>query len=517
MAESVPAPANGGGKAKPLEGTQLYLGAGMLALVNFVVVLDMTIANVSVPHIAGGLAISPSQGTYVITSYAVAEAMSVPLTGWIAKRFGTVRAYTTCILMFGLFSLWCGFANSLAMLVAGRVMQGLSGGPLMPLSQTLLTKIFPREKMSSAMAIWSMTTLVAPVMGPMLGGYISDNFHWSVIFLINVPIAILCSVMGWRTLKAQETPKGRAPIDRVGLGLLIVWVACIQIVMDKGNEWGWLESPIVIILGAVAVVGFAAFMIWELTEQDPIVDLWVFRHGGYSFSVMTMCLTFGAYFGSAVLTPLWLQTYMGYPATTAGQTMGMVGMLAIFTAPVAATMAARYDPRRLVAGGVAWLAMIMFARSFYTTDATFWQVSMPLLIQGIGVPFFFVPLMGMALGSVTPEETASAAGLLNFARTLSGAFSTSLITTVWANISTYHHAELAGSIDPDGSGRRALMAQGFTPEQATAQLDQMLQGQSVMMATNHIFQVIALVLLGASAVMWFAPKPIRKADTAGAH
>ena len=502
---------------KPLDGAQLWIGAAMLAMINFVVVLDMTIANVSVPHIAGGLAISPSQGTYVITSYAVAEAMCVPLTGWLARRFGTVRCYTTCILMFGLCSLLCGMSNSLGMLVAGRVLQGFSGGPLMPLSQTLLMKIFPREKLSSAMGIWSMTTLVAPILGPMLGGYISDNYHWSAIFLINVPIAIAAAFLGWRTLKGQETPKGRAPIDRVGLALLVLWVGCLQVVMDKGNEWGWFDSPLVVALSVAAAVGFAAFLIWEMTAAEPIVDLWVFRHRGYTFSVTTLCLTFGAFFGSAVLTPLWLQTYMGYPATTAGLTMGMTGVLAVFSAPVAAMLAAKVDSRKLVMFGVGWLAVVMASRAFYTTDATFWQISLPLLIQGIGMPFFFIPLTGMALSSVDPEETANAAGMMSFARTLSGAFATSLITTAWANIATYHHAELAGYVDADGSTRAALAAQGFSEAQAVFQLDQMLEGQSIMLATNHIFQVIALVLAFAALVMLLAPKSSHKAAAGPAH
>lgn len=507
-----------GEQSHTLQGGNLVLAALMLSLANFVVVLDTTIANVSVPHIAGGLAVSPSQGTYVITSYAVAEAITVPLTGWLAGRFGTVRVFVMSVLLFGVFSALCGMATSLEQLVLFRIFQGLAGGPIMPMSQTILLRIFPREKMGNAMALWSMTTLIAPIMGPILGGIICDQWSWPFIFYINVPITVLCAFFAWRLLKAHETETHKVRIDRVGLALLVVWVASLQIMLDKGKELEWFDSPFIVAMAVTAAVGFAAFLIWELTEKHPIVDLKVFRHRGYSMSVVTICLAFGAFFGSAVLTPLWLQNYLGYTATWAGLTNGMSGVLAVFAAPFVAKMVGKQvDARKLVFFGVSWMALTVLYRSFFNTDVTFLDNMLPILVMGVGLPFFFVPLTGLALSSVTVAETASAAGLMNFARTLSGAFAASLVMTAWDNTASERHAELAGRIDPFGEHAKALAEAGFTPQQVTAQLDAILQNQAIMLATNHIFQLSVIAFAVAAAAIWLAPKPKRVADTSAAH
>lgn len=493
------------------------VAALMLALANFIVVLDMTIANVSVPHIAGGLAVSPNQGTYVITSYAVAEAIIVPLTGWLSNRFGSVRVFVTSMLMFGICSALCGLSMSIGMLVVFRVFQGLSGGTLMPLSQTLMLRIFPKDKIGGAMALWSMTTLVAPIMGPMLGGYISDNWGWPFIFFINVPIAVMCSGMVWNTLKRHETRIRRTPVDVMGLALLVVWVGALQFMLDKGKELDWFGSPLIVALALVAAIGFVAFLIWELTDEHPAVDVRVFRHRGFTFSTLTICLTFGAFFATAVLTPLWLQTFMGYTATSAGMVMGMNGILAILVAPNVARFVTRVDGRKFVFFGVMWLAGVTLWRSFYTTDADFWQLAFPILIQGVGMPFFFIPLTTIALGDVDEEETASAAGLFNFARSLSGAFATSIFTTLWENNATANHAELVGHIDRFGTTYTQLVNNGMTSQQATVALDNMLQGQAVMLATNHVFQLSVIALVVAAFSIWLAPKPERVSGPMAGH
>lgn len=316
----------------PLKGGMLWLAALVLASANFIAVLDMTIANVSVAAIAGGLGTSTSQGTWVITSYAVAEAITVPLTGWLASRFGAVRVFVTAMALFGIFSALCGLSTSLGMLVAARICQGLAGGPLMPLSQTLLLRIFPAEKAPAAIGMWSMTTLVAPVLGPILGGYLCDQYSWPWIFLINLPIALLCAFMAWRLLKRYTESLQRNPIDRIGLALLIIWVGALQLMLDEGKNLDWFASTEIIALAVVAVIGFAAFLIWELHDPHPIVDLRVFRHRGFSVSVLTISLAFAGFFGISVLTPLWLQSNMGYTATLAGEATAWSGVCALFTA-----------------------------------------------------------------------------------------------------------------------------------------------------------------------------------------
>ncbi|MBS1169797.1 MAG: emrB [Burkholderiaceae bacterium] len=504
------------GTKQPLQGGMLWFAALILAAANFIAVLDMTIANVSVASIAGNLGATNSQGTWVITSYAVAEAITVPLTGWLAGRFGAVRVFVTAMGMFGLCSALCGFADSLGFLVAARVLQGLAGGPMMPLSQTLLLRIFPKEKATAANGLWAMTTLVAPVVGPVLGGWLCDNYSWPWIFYINVPIALVCGWIAWQMLKRYEQELDHSPIDKVGLALLIIWVAALQLMLDEGKDLDWFSSPIIIWLAIIAVVGFAAFLIWELTEKHPVVDLRVFRHRGFSASVLTISLAFGAFFGANVLTPLWLQTNMGYTATWSGKTTAWSGVAAVMVAPLAAFLSSKIDPRKLVFCGVLWIGMVTFGRSILTSDVNYWWIAAPILLMGFGLPFFFVPSTGLALASVDEPEMASAAGLMNFLRTLSGAFATSLVNTVWEDKTNYNHAELSGLVDSAGVHSHAMTEAGMTPEMARGVIDQITTSQSVMLATNEIMIYVSIALVIAAFAIWLAPKPQRVVDASQA-
>ncbi|MEY4504570.1 MAG: hypothetical protein RL154_866, partial [Pseudomonadota bacterium] len=303
---------------KPLAGGALIIAALMLCAANFAAVLNMTIANVAVPNIAGNLGATTSQGTWVITAYAVGEAITVPLTGWLSSRFGSVKVFVVAMIMFGITSAICGLSGSLGILVIARVFQGFAGGPLMPLSQTLLMKIFPKEKAGAAIGMWSMTTLVAPAIGPIVGGYLCDEYSWSYVFLINVPLGLICGFFAWNLLKKYSNELSKSPIDVVGLVLLITWVAALQIMLDEGKDLDWFASTKVITLSIIAAVTFGLFIIWEFFEKHPIVDLRVFRHRGFWVSVLTISLAFAAFFGVSVLTPLWLQNFMGYTATDAG-------------------------------------------------------------------------------------------------------------------------------------------------------------------------------------------------------
>ncbi len=500
-----------------LTGWQLWAAAMFLSMANLIAILDMTIANVSVLTIAGGLAVTPTQGTWVITSYAVAEAITVPLTGWFTQRYGSVRVFVIAMAAFGLCSALAGMASSLGFLIFARVLQGMAGGPLMPLSQTLLLRIFPKEKAGAATGIWAMTTLVGPVLGPILGGWICDNYSWPWIFLINLPIAAACAWICWKILRAYETRIVRNPIDVVGFVLLIIWVGALQIMLDEGKNLDWFSSNIIIALAVVAVVGFAAFMIWELTEEHPIVDLRVFRHRGFSAAVLTISLTFAGFFAANVLTPLWLQSFMAYTATDAGMTTAWIGIMAFLTAPAVAAMSMKMDPRKLVFVGVLWLGIMTLYRTVATTDMTYWDVALPLMLLGLGMPFFFIPSTAAALASVDEAETNSAAGLMNFMRTLSGAMATSMVTSYWEDEITRNRAELVGVIDPVQITYNQLIAQGMSDAQASAVLERMVTEQSVMLATNELMLVVALMLIFSAFVIWLVPKPTRTIDPSAAH
>jgi DHA2 family multidrug resistance protein len=504
-------------RGAPLTGGALWAAGILLALANFVAVLDMSIANVSVPNIAGALGASTSQGVWIITSYAVAEAITVPLTGWLAGRFGAVRTFSTALVGFGLASFLCGMAPSLGVLVACRVLQGICGGPLMALSQTLLLQIFPPKQQPAAMGLWAVTTLIAPVCGPILGGYLCDLFGWGSIFLVNVPVAILAGVLVWRVLSRYEGATQKAPIDGVGLGLLILWISALQILLDLGKEHDWFQSPLIIGLAVVAAVGFAAFLIWELTEKNPIVNLRVFRHVGFSTAMITLSLVMGAFFATNVLTPLWLQSNMGYTATWAGYVVGMIGILAIVSAPITAQVMTKTDPRRILFLGVCWLAFTTFMRSHAASQMSFGQIAIWLLLAGAAMPMFFLPVTTLALGSVDPEETAAASGLLNFIRTVSSAVATSIVNTVWENNATSNHADLTATMPNAQATIDALRGSAQNSVSALANVNELVGQQAVMLATNQLLLACTVVFAIAAALVWLTPRPTRDVDTSAAH
>ncbi|MDB5671091.1 MAG: family efflux transporter permease subunit [Alphaproteobacteria bacterium] len=508
---------SGQGEARPLTGGRLFFAGFVLALANFMVVLDMTIANVSVPHIAGGLGISPSQGVWVITSYSVAEAITVPLTGWLSQRFGTVRWFVVALAGFAFFSFLCGLSSSLAMLVLCRVGQGLMGGPLMPLTQTLLIRIFPKEKQAQAMGMWAMTTVVAPIVGPILGGWISDNWSWPWVFFINLPVAALCVVVVWQMLRQAETPRVKRGIDVVGMALLVLWVGSLQLMLDFGRERDWFASSLITGLGIVAAVGFLLFLAWELTEEHPAVDLKVLRHRGYSASLVTLSFCFGTFFASIVIIPQWLQSSLGYTATEAGYAMAFNGVFAVVLSPVVARLIGKVDSRLLVSGGIVWLAAVSLLRTHWTTGAGFWTFALPQLLQGIAMPFFFVPLTTMALGAVKPGETASAAGLMSFLRTLSAAFGTSLATTLWEDHARADRTALVDVLNGSDATLQQLRGAGLSEEQGRAMIDRLVDQQSLMLATNHIFLIATCLFAFGAAVVWLVPRPKGKVDTSAAH
>src|SRR5258706_8861710 len=334
----------------PLKGSDLVLGTVALSLATFMNVLDSSIANVSIPAIAGDMGVSPAQGTWVITSFAVANAISVPLTGWLTQRFGQVRLFTASVLLFVIASWLCGLAPNIESLIFFRVLQGLVAGPMIPLSQTLLLGSYPTSKAGSAMAMWAMTVLVAPVVGPLLGGWITDNISWPWIFYINIPVGIAAAGITWSIYRKRDPGPRRVPLDYVGLGLLVMWVGSLQIMIDKGKELDWFNSGQIVTLAIIASVGFLFFLAWELTETHPIVDLRLFGQRNFLMATAALSVAYCVFFGNVVPPPAWLQQYMGYTASLAGMALAPVGVLAIMLSPWVGKNVAKIDPRRLAPG-----------------------------------------------------------------------------------------------------------------------------------------------------------------------
>ena len=494
----------------PMTGGLLAVTSIALALGTFMQVLDSTIANVSIPTISGNLGVSTSQGTWVITSFAVANGVSVPLTAWLMMRFGVVKTFVGAVVMFTIASFLCGISWNLPSLILFRVLQGAVSGPMIPGSQALLIMIFPATQRGTALAIWSMTTLVAPICGPILGGYISDNISWPWIFLINVPVGIICAVVCWRNMLSRETPTRVVPIDRTGFFLLLTWVGALQVMLDTGKDADWFNSPAIVAELIIAIIGFIAWMIWELNEENPIVDLSLLKSRNFVIATSVSCLGFAMFFGANLLGPLWLQTRMGYIATWAGLVAAPSGVVAVFLTPFAARLMNRIDARWTASVSLAAFALSFFMRSRFTTDVGFIAQFTPSLVQGIAMSIFFVSMVTLTLNGVPGPQVPQASGLYNFARITAGSFAASLVSTVWEHSANLHQSRLAetiGARDPAFLGALGkLQSAGLSAQQSLGAVTNQVVSQAYLLATDDIFRIASVLMLLLIPFVWVTKK-----------
>ena len=494
----------------PLTGGALALVAFALALGTFMMVLDTTIANVSLPTIAGNLGVSSDNSTWIVTAFAVSQGIAVPLTGWLMGRFGVVRTFCAAVAIFTVASFLCGIAWSLPSLIAFRVIQGAVAGPIMPGSQALLIAVFPNDKRATALGIWSMTTLVAPIMGPILGGYISDNYHWSWIFLINVPFGIFVSLICWRGLKSRETPTRKLRIDSVGLMLLVLWVGSMQVMLDLGKNADWFNDPTIVVLAVIAAIGFVAWVIWELTDANPTVDLSLFRSRNFAIGNLAFALGYAVFFANILLLPLWLQTQLGYTATWAGLIAAPSGVIAVLLTPLVARLSGRFDARLLATVAFGAFAVSYWMRSGYTTSASAWDFMLPLLVQGVAMSTFFVSMLTIALDNIPPQRMPSATGMSNFTRIVAGSFAASIITTAWDRREALHQSRLAEAVGggmPLRLARSALERLGLSDVQSAGAITRQLVSQAYLLASTDLFRVSAWLSIVLIAVVWFTRRP----------
>src|SRR6478609_511855 len=407
-----------------------------LALASFMQVLDTTIANVSLPTISGNLGASANQATWVITSFAVSNAIALPLTGFMTRRFGERKLFMWATLAFVIASLLCGLANSMGLLVVARALQGFVAGPMYPITQALLISIYPPHKRGQAIALLAMVTVVAPIAGPILGGYITDNYSWEWIFFINVPIGLFASFVVGRQLKGRPERLENPKMDYVGLITLILGVGALQILLDLGNDEDWFHSTLIVGLAILSAISLAVFVIWEMTDKDPIVNLRLFRHRNFTAGTIAMVVAYAAFFSVGILVPLWLQRNLGFTPIWAGFATAPIGILPVLLTPFVGKYAHKFDLRMLASLAFIAMSLTSFAR------AGFNHIALVQLLQGFGVALFFMPVLQILLSDLQPHEIAAGSGLATFMRTLGGSFAASLTTYAWSERGALRHAHL---------------------------------------------------------------------------
>lgn len=505
-------------------GVRLGLLNLAVGLGTFMQVLDTSIANVAIPYIAGNLSVSADEGTWVITSFAASNAIMLPLTGWLSNYFGSVRLFVWSVLLFTLVSLFCGLASSLAMLVVLRVLQGAVAGSLIPLSQSLLVASNPPERQGSALGFWGMIVIVAPVLGPIVGGYLTDVYSWPWIFYINVPIGLFSAFVTWYFLKDRETKIVRDPIDWIGLFLLSVGVACLQIMLDKGKDLDWFESNYIIALTIASIISLTYFGIWTYFQKYPIVDFSFFRNRNFALGSIAITIGFLIYFGSTVTLPLWLQTEQNYTSYWAGIAVAPIGIVPFFLSTTIGKYLDRLDLRVVAACSFLLFSLALFYQANFTTAVSLEKIMLARFFQGFGVAIFFLPLVQLSLGWVSKERYASASGLFNFIRILIGSgFGTSLSIELWTRLEIFHHARLAEAITisryapSQFSTYLGNASTAFTPDVIRKVLDTQVERQAFMLSTNDLSWLGAWMFLALIPLVFFCKRVNTSHEVVAAH
>ena len=451
-------------------------------LATFMEILDTTVVNVSIPHIAGNLAATVEEGTWVVTSYLVSNAIILPMSGWLANHIGRKRLLLTCVAGFTVTSLCCGLATSLSWLIVFRVLQGLTGGGLQPLAQAILLETFPKQKHGQAMAAFGIGILLAPILGPTLGGWITDNYSWRWIFYLNLPVGILSLFMMQRFIfDPPYIKRTEGRIDLWGIGFLALGLGTLQVVLDTGQRKDWFASHYIRFFAVLCVSGLVALVVRELMAKRPIVDLRALRNRTFSAGVFLIGMLGFTLYSSLVLLPIYLQTLLGYPALNAGLALSPRGLGSLATTPLAGYLTGKMDPRRLLVFGLVLGSATMFSLSGLNLNAGYWDIFWPQVFQGVALSFLFIPLMALSMASIPKEKMGNATSIFNLMRNIGGSFGISIMTTFLARRSQMHQNRLveritAGNLttgevltglqgwfrirgsDDYGAGRRALGA-----------------------------------------------------------
>ncbi|PYU22414.1 MAG: EmrB/QacA family drug resistance transporter [Acidobacteria bacterium] len=496
-----------------------------VTLATFMEVLDTSIANVSLPHIAGGLAAGVDESTWILTSYLVSNAIVLPMSGWFSSLIGRKRFYMSCVALFTISSFLCGLAPNLATLILFRVLQGAGGGGLQPSEQSILADTFSPEKRGMAFAVYGMAVVVAPAIGPTLGGFITDNYSWRWIFYINVPIGIISMLLTSRVIKdpphlSGSRQRGGISIDYIGLGLLATGLGALQVILDKGQREDWLESHMILTLSIISTAALIAVIFWEWHHKNPIIDLKLFRDRSFAIGNSMMFMLGFILLGTTLLLPLFTQTMLGYTAEKAGLALMPGGLVILSSMPIVGFLLSRSDPRRIMIFGLCMLTGALFYMSHFNLYIDFQNAALARIIQGSGLACLFVPINTVAYSYLPPEKNNAASGLINLARNVGGSVGISFVTTMLARRQQFHRAQLSAHLNP-ANPRVQQMLQGASGalrsasgseamRQAYGLLQRMLERQSTMLSYIDNFHVLAIVTMAMIPFVFLIRKPRRR-------
>src|SRR5213592_1323260 len=507
-----------------------WLIAIAVMFATFMEVLDTTVVNVSLPHIAGSLSATIDEATWVLTSYLVASAIILPMTGWLAGMFGRKNLLMMSVVGFTAASFLCGLAPNLWTLILFRILQGATGGALQPLSQAVLLEAFPPHERGKAMGFWGQGIVVAPILGPVLGGWLTDNYGWRWVFYINIPVGIASIVM--TKLFIFDPPyirEQKRKIDYWGLGMLTVGIGALQYVLDKGQEDDWFASRTITTLTLIAVVTLTVFIVHELTVEDPVVALRVFKARSFAVGVFLMTIVGFVMYGSMVLLPVMLQTLLGYPSVQAGIAMAPRGIGAFFMMPLTGLMTGRFDPRKLLTVGLIIGGLTLLWLSGLNLQAGYWDVFWPQLVQGVGMSLLFVPLTTVSMAPIPRERMGNATSLFNLMRNIGGSVGIAVTGTMLARNQQAVTAVLGANVTPYDAASQAMLAQmrgammaaGADAVTAQSRAYAMVFGlvvrQATMVAFVGIFQLMGIIFIALVPLVLIMQRPKRGAPMTGGH
>jgi len=497
-----------------------WIVAVSVMFATFLEVLDTTVVNVSLPHIAGSLSATPEEATWALTSYLVANAIVLPLTGWLSAFFGRKRLLTLAVVGFTSTSFLCGLAPSLPLLVVFRLLQGLTGGVLQPMSQAIMLEAFPPEKRGRAMAFWALGIVVAPILGPVLGGWLTDNYSWRWVFYVNIPIGVVSVLMTRAFIFDPPYLKNvKRRVDGIGIGLLAVGIGALQFLLDKGQQEDWFDSNLIRALAVASASALILFVIHALVAKDPVLDLRVLKDRTYSTGVFLMTVLGFVLFGSLVMLPLFLQTVLGYPAMQAGIAMAPRGIGSFLAMPLIGFMMGKIDPRKMVAAGLTIGGVTLYLLSSINLNAGYWDIFWPQLIQGSAMGLLFVPLSTLSMVSIPREKMGNATSLFNLMRNLGGGIGIAFVATSVTRSTTVHSAILSERLNPYSpqsqaaiNGARSMfIARGSDWNTATSQAYGVLYGmihrQAAMIAFVDIVRLLAVIFIVTIPLVFIMKRP----------